>query len=334
MSVWFDRNTRRWRIRIRRRGREARETLPSGTTREQAQTRHTAVLREFVDEVYLERRQRRSISEALTRLIEDELPGLRTSHHVLSNIRALQPYVAGRALDEIGDVAGEYVRAGRSEGLAPATINRRLAVLRRIANLAWKSWHWLDRPIAITTLAENNARHEFLSRGEIEFLAWAAGLWLPLARLEILCAAYTGLRRGELWALEWRDLDRDVLVVRKSKTGRPRLVPIVDRIRIPLRAWVRLRKARPHPRTMHAAFQKARATLVRPGLRFHDLRHSIASMLIQAGVPLYTVGEILGHTDKRTTARYAHLAVDNLRVAMDKIAPADVRRRQKQSASS
>jgi integrase len=54
----------------------------------------------------------------------------------------------------------------------------------------------------------------------------------------------------------------------------------------------------------------------RAGLKdftFHSLRHSAASVLVQAGVPLYTVGQILGHKDPRMTARYSHLSQDHLR---------------------
>jgi integrase len=320
MSVWFDRSKSRWCIRIRRRGTEARETLPTGTTRAQAHERHALLVRQLVDEAYLERQPRRLLADALARLIEHHLPA-RSGHDVVSNIRALRPHVAGRYLDELADVAADYTRAARAEGLTPATINRRLAVLRRVGNLAWRSWHWLDRPIAIATLAEDNARHVYLDRGQIELLAWLCGLWQPLARVEVIAAAYTGLRRGELWALERADVAGDLVTVRDSKTRRPRVVPLVQRARVPLLAWIRTRAARPHPRTLHAAFERGREAMLMPGLRFHDLRHTTASLLVQAGVPLYTVGEILGHTDKRTTGRYAHLAVGNLREAMAKIAP-------------
>jgi site-specific recombinase XerD len=55
------------------------------------------------------------------------------------------------------------------------------------------------------------------------------------------------------------------------------------------------------------------------GVRFHDLRHTAASMLVAAKVDLYRVGIILGHADQRTTKRYAHLAVDDLRTAVAKL---------------
>jgi site-specific recombinase XerD len=56
-----------------------------------------------------------------------------------------------------------------------------------------------------------------------------------------------------------------------------------------------------------------------PGIRFHDLRHSCASLLINAGVDLYTVGRILGHSQPSVTQRYAHLQLGTLKKAMRKI---------------
>jgi site-specific recombinase XerD len=63
----------------------------------------------------------------------------------------------------------------------------------------------------------------------------------------------------------------------------------------------------------------ARKAAKMPHVHFHDLRHSCASMLINKGVDLYTVGAILGHSSTQTTARYSHLADKTLRAAMRKI---------------
>ncbi len=54
--------------------------------------------------------------------------------------------------------------------------------------------------------------------------------------------------------------------------------------------------------------------------RWHDLRHTCASWLVQAGVPLHTVGEFLGHSSLAVTKRYAHLAPEHLQAAIMKIA--------------
>jgi len=54
-----------------------------------------------------------------------------------------------------------------------------------------------------------------------------------------------------------------------------------------------------------------------PELRIHDLRHSFASFLVNAGRSLYEVQELLGHADIRTTSRYAHLSRERLREAVE-----------------
>ncbi|MCZ3110860.1 tyrosine-type recombinase/integrase, partial [Acinetobacter baumannii] len=64
--------------------------------------------------------------------------------------------------------------------------------------------------------------------------------------------------------------------------------------------------------TIQANFRKARERAGLDNLHLHDLRHSAASELINAGVDLYTVGRVLGHKDSRSTQRYAHLAIDTL----------------------
>jgi site-specific recombinase XerD len=71
--------------------------------------------------------------------------------------------------------------------------------------------------------------------------------------------------------------------------------------------------------TVQKQFRMARARVGLDHLRFHDVRHSAASEMINAGVDLYTVGAVLGHADARSTKRYAHLATQTLAAAVEKI---------------
>jgi integrase len=66
------------------------------------------------------------------------------------------------------------------------------------------------------------------------------------------------------------------------------------------------------------AWQRARVAAGLPGVNFHDLRHSCASILIASGADLFTVSKILGHASTRTTERYAHMQIEQQRRAMTK----------------
>ena len=112
-----------------------------------------------------------------------------------------------------------------------------------------------------------------------------------------------------------RPLRKNVLTVVRSKTGKPRLVPV------PAVAQKFL-KALPLPLTywqLNDEFVAARDAARLSHVRFHDLRHTAASWLINAGVDLYTVGRILGHSTPLTTQRYAHLSHASLKRAMAKL---------------
>ena len=134
--------------------------------------------------------------------------------------------------------------------------------------------------------------------------------------------ADTGLRRGEVGRLEWRDVDlvRAVVLVRRSKSGKPREVPLTVKageafgVLKSMRGAVPMKGADPvfvgvRLDTLTNRFARA-AKAAGFALHLHDLRHSCASRLAQAGVPLPTVGQILGHRCWTTTARYANHVPD------------------------
>ena len=158
--------------------------------------------------------------------------------------------------------------------------------------------------------AVRNARHVYASRAEMLRLARACDR--PDARAMVLIAFYTGMRLGEMLTCS---VIGENFSLPDTKNGRPRLVPIHSRIR---------RYARHLPFTtpkvtLQRAFDRARRRAGLSHVRIHDLRHSAASEMINAGVDLYTVGAVLGHKDSRSTQRYAHLATATLADAVRKI---------------
>ena len=146
----------------------------------------------------------------------------------------------------------------------------------------------------------------------------------------VLLALNTGLRRGELWNLTWGDVDlrRKLVTVRgettstRSKTLQTRHVPLNKAAVAVLKAHKGdVSPLKSVPVFGRHEFKKAFASVLKAAsveaFRFHDTRHHFASKLVMAGVPLNTVRELLGHSDIKMTQRYAHLAPDNLRSAVE-----------------
>lgn len=149
----------------------------------------------------------------------------------------------------------------------------------------------------------------------------------------VLLALNTGLRRGELLGLAWSDVDlvKALLTVRgaSAKTGVTRHVPLNTEAVKVLRQW---KPANVEPDalvfpgpaggpmfSLKTAWAKIAKAAKLQAFTFHDLRHTFASKLVQAGVDLNTVRELLGHTDIKMTLRYAHLAPEHRAAAVAKL---------------
>lgn len=128
----------------------------------------------------------------------------------------------------------------------------------------------------------------------------------------IRVAFYSGLRLGELYAVE---TDSGILFLRDTKNGDTRAIPAHPRIKHLLR---HLPLIAPQI-TVQRAWQRARARVGLEHVTLHDLRHSAASEMANAGVDLYTIGRVLGHRDSRSTARYSHLSAGTLSAAVSLI---------------
>ena len=158
----------------------------------------------------------------------------------------------------------------------------------------------------------------------------------------VLLAVNSGLRRGELLQLRWRevDLQRRMLTVRGegAKTGQTRHVPLNSDAIHALTAWKPVAFESDwcvfggsKSSTPLVAIKKGWAGVLKAatvtGFRFHDLRHTFASKLVMAGVDLNTVRELLGHKSLSMTLRYAHLAPEHKAAAVETLVPSRPRRR-------
>jgi integrase len=158
--------------------------------------------------------------------------------------------------------------------------------------------------------------------------------WRRRTETIIVCALETGMRRGEILNLRWSDVDMKThtIYLGKTENGESRHVPISNRLFSVLSGLPR-RLGSDHIFTgepkigktgnpfhdVRTSFENACRKSEVEGFRFHDLRHTAASHLAMAGVPLRTVGEILGHKTAVMTERYAHLTPEHTRKAVESL---------------
>lgn len=301
MSVWKDK-AGRYHVAVQRGGVRVHRICLTAATWRDAKQKESELLRSFDNA----QSGKVLIADAIQHWLKTEVVHQKARKGTEGNAYCLAEFVRGKALTEIVAVAEGYKRLFRGV-VSNSTVNRRLAVLRRVANLSYKRWGWLDLPLGskIELLPENPARERFLSRSELAKLL--RGIPNRSMRRAALVAAFTGLRRGELARLRPVNVQGDLIYLKTTKSGRPRTVPVVHHVQFALRRL----PFGVHADTLTHAVQRSM-----PGFRFHDLRHTAASLLIASGVDLYRVGAILGHSDIRTTKRYAHLAIGDLRNAV------------------
>ena len=171
-------------------------------------------------------------------------------------------------------------------------------------------------------------RQRFLSRDEIRRL----GMALKRHDGHVLAAAVrllllTGCRRNEIMTLQWPDYRDGHLFLRDGKTG-PRTVWLSSAARKVLEglprtgAWVFPARTGSGPEPgLNQFWQKLREEAGLRDVRLHDLRHSYASVALQAGETVLTIGRLLGHSQPETTLKYIHLADDSVRAAVEAVAP-------------
>ncbi|OIR02575.1 putative prophage phiRv2 integrase [mine drainage metagenome] len=301
----------RWHVRLQIGGQRIERSLGPSATKADALDYEARIRRDLIAGK-TGKTKPRTIEDALVRWLQGEAATLKSYGNLLSKVRALQPFAAGRKLEAIVTVSEEVKAAGIKDGLSPATINRRLAILRRLANLAHQQWGWLDQPLGsrIKLLRGERARHVYLTPDQVETLADHCEH--PGVALAIRLVARTGMRETEL--LRADTIFDGCIVIEESKNGRPRLVPVpADMPGLTLPIGITYA-------TLRTFFERARSAAGMPHVRFHDLRHTAASWWAQAGANLAVIRDLLGHANLAVTSRYAHLMTADLKRVSESMA--------------
>jgi integrase len=272
------------------------------------EARQTPKLRDFIEKTYL------PFIRSYKRSWETDVSLL--NNHVL-------PAFGARYMDLVTKHDVQTFLFKKRETHKPATVNRILIVLRFVYNQAMK-WETpgvhANPAMGARLFQENNKKERYLSVDEAQRLYDAVcQSENPLLKFIIPLLTLTGARKREALDARWRDFDltRRIWTVPITKSGQARHVPLSDGAiailqqipRQPLCDFVF-----PNPQTAKpygSIFNAWNTARIRAGIsdvRMHDLRHSFASLLVNQGRTLYEVQKILGHSQIKTTQRYAHLA--------------------------
>jgi integrase len=265
-----------------------------------------------------------------------KVAGLRSRASLLPRLRVIKEYFGKSKLRSIkhGDI--ERFRSSRlktSTKRGPqrsiASVNRELSLLRRTLNVAMRQGWILRNPFdmgdTLITLSDEKQRERILNREEEErLLAVCIGRRSHL-RAVIICAIDTGMRKGEILKLKWSDIDFENRIINvrafNTKTMRERQVAMSLRLAAELEALYN-QSTKDFDSLVFGitddvkrSFNSARKDAHLPDVRFHDLRHTHATRLVSAHIPLSEVGRVLGHTQANTTYRYVNANVETARRA-------------------
>lgn len=320
------------------------------TQREQTKKRQQRLLRVFLDQQYG----------------PWVIANRKTGADTLARIHAHFSDSLDKELEQISAWNIEKWRSNRFKaGIKPSTVNRDMACLKAVLQKAVE-WNVIEvnplsklKPSKIDKLPksryltkqEEQRLKQALSKRDTSLKAKrnSGNLWretrgynlYPIHKdidyvdyLEpiIILAMNTGLRKGEILSLEWRDINFPTkhLTVRgtNTKNSNTRHIPLNTVALKMLKQWKSQDKFNKY--IFHAGdgiklanFKKSYRNLLKQArienFTIHDLRHHFASKLVMSGVPLNTVRELLGHANLDTTIRYAHLAPDHKAEAVELI---------------
>jgi len=224
--------------------------------------------------------------------------------------------LAGVTKDKVKKVLKKLL----SDGLANSTHNRYKSALSAVLSYADEEYDTNHNPCRkIRNKTEAQPVERWATSDELDRILSATkrSSWCRLY-LFTLMAIHTGMRRGSLLALRWNSIDfnRSIAYLKTSKNANPLALPLNEEVMVELEKFREIGNGFifPHPRRMEENFRnfdyhwkKARKiAALEENLRIHDLRHTTATWLVQASVPLTEVQQILTHKSIQTTQRYIH----------------------------
>ncbi len=240
----------------------------------------------------------------------------------------LQKHLKDYHLNQISkEVIEDIAQKKESTGVAPATVNRMLSLLRSVLNRACKQWEWINKVPHFQLRKENNKRIRWITYEESERLLRE----LPEhARDKAKFSLATGLRASNVSYLEWCEVDLANKIISipasKMKAGRDFNLPLnqdaIDVIRKQIgrhQKYVFVYEGQPTKKCSTRAWKNALKRAGISNFKWHDLRHTHFSWLAQNGATVQELLELGGWSRIEMALRYSHLSQSHLKEAVDRI---------------
>ncbi len=266
-----------------------------------------------------------TLGELLERYRREVSPTKRGSVQETQRIDVLRRHdLAYRTMIGLSQQDIAAFRDERLRSVAPSTAVRELAILSHVIEVAIRDWGLpLSRNVVKLVrrpVIRNERSRRLAGDEEQRLLDGCDAGQIPYLRTIVILAIETGMRRGEILALNWSDIshNRRVITLTMTKNGSGREVPLSQRAFQALSEWkehLAVDQSTVFPMKAGALEQAWRRLLVRSnvkGLRFHDLRHEGVSRLFERGLNMIEVSSISGHKELRMLKRYTHLSADDL----------------------
>ncbi|HWP91747.1 MAG TPA: tyrosine-type recombinase/integrase [Thermodesulfobacteriota bacterium] len=227
----------------------------------------------------------------------------------------------GRKLNEISsDDIDAYKKLRLNQDAKPATVNRELSVVKNLFNLAYRKGKFFGRnPVTLSGMLEvHNLVERILTPEEEERLLKTSPTYLHDV---IRIALNTGMRQGEILGLkwEWIDFEHNIITLpqtntKSKKTRKIPVNPVVRTILIERKltsggsefVFPSPKGIDSHLNWLKHSFKTACKKASIENLRFHDLRHTAATRLVESRIPLHAITKLLGHSTVKVTERYSH----------------------------
>lgn len=266
------------------------------------------------------------VSDVMERYKEEVASTKKSAYDIERRLKLLKPHLGHLPLTALTPSIIKQYKDHRLAIRKPETVRKELGVLNRVIDFAIKDCEiHLPRgnPMATVRLPPKaKGRERRLNDGEEARLMAALSEYGGFIMPFVLLAIETGMRRGEIADLRWKDIDfkQRTAIARNTKNGEDRIVPLSLKAVSILQSLIKNANDRVFPirgDSVTQAFSRCTKRAEIEDLRLHDLRHEATSRFFEKGLSVMEVSSITGHKDLAMLKRYTHLRPENLAKKLD-----------------